>query len=70
MLDITLFESTEGDYENCPVDTELLVWTGDSFEVEYVTSEVEFGTYFPANGVEFTHYLVLPSDNVAQGYFS
>lgn len=49
-------------YEDCPVDQNLLVWTGDSFEVEYVEHEAEFGTYYPANGVEFTHFMLLPDD--------
>jgi hypothetical protein len=48
-------------YEDCPCDTQLLVWTGDSFEVEYVEMECDYGTYYPANGVEFTHYIRLPS---------
>tara|TARA_R110002012_G_scaffold53940_1_gene138243 strand:+ start:435 stop:662 length:228 start_codon:yes stop_codon:yes gene_type:complete len=62
------FESVDGNYENCPVDCDLMVWTGDSFTTEYVTMESEHGTYYPANGVEFTHYVVLPCTDKAQYY--
>lgn len=58
---ISLMEKIET-YEDCPCDVKLLVWTGDSFEVEYVDMECEYGTYYPANGVEFTHYMVLPNE--------
>ena len=56
-------------YEDCPVDEELLVWTGDSFDIEYVDFCCEEGVNYPANGVEFTHYQELPSQDVAMKYF-
>lgn len=47
-------------YEDCPIETELLVWTGDSFEVEHVALDGDSGTYYPANGIEFSLYIELP----------
>lgn len=47
-------------YEDCPCDVELLVFTGDSFEVEYVTMDAETGAFYPANGIQFSHYLECP----------
>ncbi|AZU97916.1 hypothetical protein [Vibrio phage LP.1] len=47
-------------YEDCPCDADLIVWTGDSWEVEHVTMDGETGVVYPANGIEFTHYALLP----------
>lgn len=47
-------------YEDCPCDEDLLVWTGDSFAIEYVDMSADDGTYYPVNGTEFTHYIALP----------
>ncbi|WP_119564894.1 hypothetical protein [Vibrio cholerae] len=41
-------------------DQEIVVFTGDSFEIEHVTSDGETGHYYPANGIEFVAYLMLP----------
>ncbi|MFV8385075.1 hypothetical protein ACNO5E_13380 [Vibrio parahaemolyticus] len=48
-------------YEDCPCDVDLVVWTGDSWETEYVTMDAETGDFYPANGIEFTHYAKLPN---------
>lgn len=53
-------------YEDCPCDTNLCVWTGDSYEVEYVDMDPETGSYYPANGIEFTHYIELPDSEAMQ----
>jgi len=47
-------------YEDCPCDEELLVWTGDSFAIEYVDMSADDGTYYPVNGTEFDRYIHLP----------
>ncbi|HBN6882692.1 TPA: hypothetical protein L3302_003435 [Vibrio cholerae] len=47
-------------YEDCPCDQEIVVFTGDSFEIEHVTSDGDTGHYYPANGIEFVAYLMLP----------
>ncbi|EOX3117483.1 hypothetical protein ACPFMY_000322 [Vibrio cholerae] len=47
-------------YEDCPFDQELVVFTGDSFEIEYVTSDCDTGHCYPANGIKFVAYLKLP----------
>lgn len=47
-------------YEDCPIDEELLVWTGDSFAIEMVSMDCDTGNYYPSNGVEFVAYAELP----------
>lgn len=52
--------------EDAPSDENLVLWDGCDLSVDYVESEVEFGTSFFANGTEATHYLkgiVLPKVN-------
>lgn len=63
------FESVDGTYENCPLGVPLLVWTGDSFETEYVDICCEYGTCYPANGVEFLYFAELPLQEEAMEYF-
>ncbi|EGR0490217.1 hypothetical protein R6G92_001276 [Vibrio cholerae] len=47
-------------YEDCPCDEDLVVWTGDSWEIEHVTMCGDTGAFYPVNGIEFTHYIRLP----------
>lgn len=47
-------------YEDCPCDVDLAVWTGDSWETEHVTMCGDTGAFYPANGIDFTHYIELP----------
>lgn len=62
-LDLLLFLMTKIEtYEDCPPDQKLLVWTGDSFDTEYVSHCADTGTFYPANGVTFTHYVELPCE--------
>lgn len=68
-IDLKEFESVDGNYENCPCDEDLLVWTGDSFETEHVVMCDDTGCYYPANGTEFTHFLVLVSPEDAMTFF-
>ena len=56
-------------YEDCPCDVDLIVWTGDSFDVTYVDMCADTGTYYPANGVEFIAYYELPNHDTAMSYF-
>lgn len=53
-------------YEDCPCDVQLYVWTGDGYDVEYVDLDPETGVYYPANGVDFTHYIELPDTDVME----
>jgi hypothetical protein len=69
MIRLEDFESTYNNYENCPLEEEMLVWTGDSFSVEYVTIDEEHGTHYPANGESFTHYMRLPRGLKTQKFF-
>ncbi len=55
-------------YEDCPCDQNLVVWTGDTFETEFVTMCGDHGTYYPANDIEFSHYALLPSDDAFMDY--
>lgn len=45
------------DVENALVGDELILWDGCNFVIDYVETEVDFGTSFFANGTEATHYL-------------
>lgn len=54
-------------YEDCPCDVQMVVWTGDSWETEYVTMCGDTGTHYPANGIEFTHYATLPCGEELEG---
>lgn len=45
------------DVENALVGDDLILWDGCNFAIDYVETEVEFGTSFFANGTEATHYL-------------
>ena len=47
-------------YEDCPCDVDLVVWTGDGWTTEHVVMDCDTGTFYPANGIEFTHYATLP----------
>lgn len=47
-------------YEDCPSDVELLVWTGDSFDIEIVAMCGETGNFYPENGIEFVAFTELP----------
>lgn len=55
MLEVSDFIKIDT-YEDCPVGEELLVWTGDAFEVEYMEYDSDTGCCYPANGVEFVAY--------------
>lgn len=54
-------------YEDCPVGVMMVVWTGDSWETEYVVTCSDTGVYYPANGVSFTHYATLPCGEDLEG---
>lgn len=43
--------------EDAPPDEALVLWDGCDLWVDYVDTEVEYGTSFFANGTEATHYL-------------
>lgn len=48
---------TAEDVEKSHVGDEIILWDGCDFAIDYVETEVEFGTSFFANGTEATHYL-------------
>ena len=43
--------------EDAPTDGQLILWDGCDLCIDYVETEVEYGTSFFANGAEATHYL-------------
>lgn len=45
------------DVESALVGDELILWDGCDFAIDYVETEVDYGTSFFANGTEATHYL-------------
>lgn len=45
------------DVESALVGDELILWDGCELAIDYVETEVDFGTSFFANGTEATHYL-------------
>ena len=45
------------DVDNALVGDELILWDGADFAIDYVETEVDFGTSFFANGTQATHYL-------------
>lgn len=43
--------------EDAPSDGDLVLWDGCDLSIDYVETEVDFGTSFFANGTGVTHYL-------------
>ncbi len=56
---LAMFESIEA-AEDCPVGTELLLWDGCDFHIDYVETDVDTGCCYFANGGSGIAYIELP----------
>jgi hypothetical protein len=50
--------------EDCPYGTDLLLWDGCDFNIDYVDVDVDTGTSYFANGSQAIAYLELPQQEL------